>query len=221
MNIEENIFKHADVNIDKLLKYGFKKIDDYYFYSTNIMNDSFRVEITYDNKFKGKVIELNFNEEYNNFRIENITGEFVCKVRNEFEKVLLDIKDNCCNIKYFLTKQANRIISLIKDKYGDNPDFPWDDAMTAGVLRNNITKKWYALIMDINKNKICKKNELTNIINVKLDENEIFELLKLDGFYKAYHMNKKKWITILLDDTLSDEEIMKYIDESYNFAKKK
>ena len=26
---------------------------------------------------------------------------------------------------------------------------------------------------------------------------------------------------ILLDDTLSDEEIMKYIDESYNFAKKK
>ena len=37
-------------------------------------------------------------------------------------------------------------------------------------------------------------------------------------FYKAYHMNKKKWISIILDETLSDEDIFKYIDESYQLT---
>lgn len=30
-------------------------------------------------------------------------------------------------------------------------------------------------------------------------------------------MNKESWITILLDDTIKDEEIMAYIEESYKF----
>ena len=34
-------------------------------------------------------------------------------------------------------------------------------------------------------------------------------------------MNKKTWITILLDDTLSDEEIMSYVQESYDLTKRK
>ena len=51
-------------------------------------------------------------------------------------------------------------------------------------------------------------------MNVKLDKDEITELLKTRGFYPAYHMNKKNWITILLDDTISDEVIMCLIEKS-------
>ena len=31
-------------------------------------------------------------------------------------------------------------------------------------------------------------------------------------------MNKKKWITIILDNTIEDEEIIAYIKESYNLT---
>lgn len=31
-------------------------------------------------------------------------------------------------------------------------------------------------------------------------------------------MNKKNWLTIILDDTVSDEEIIKYIKKSYNMV---
>ena len=79
----------------------------------------------------------------------------------------------------------------------------------------------FGIIMDINKNKIDKQNKLIEIINVKLDNKVIEELIKKEGYYKAYHMNKKSWITIILDDTLKDEEIIKYIDESYNIIKRR
>ena len=34
-------------------------------------------------------------------------------------------------------------------------------------------------------------------------------------------MNKKMWITISLDDTLSDNEIIKYLDKSYEIINEK
>ena len=76
-------------------------------------------------------------------------------------------------------------------------------------------KKWYSIIMNISSDKLNKEIGEVEIINLKLDENEITELLKEKGFYKAYHMNKKDWISIILNDTLEDKEIFSLIDESY------
>ena len=73
--------------------------------------------------------------------------------------------------------------------------------------------------MHINKNKLNPTlNEDIEIMNVKLDPEEILTLLNHEGFYKAYHMNKKYWITFLLDDTLNDEIIMDLINKSYNLV---
>ena len=64
--------------------------------------------------------------------------------------------------------------------------------------------------------KLDDKSGEVEIINIKLDEETIQKLVKQKGFYKAYHMNKKSWITIVLNDTLDDSMIKKLIDESYN-----
>lgn len=37
--------------------------------------------------------------------------------------------------------------------------------------------------------------------------------------FKAYHMNKKSWISVSLDDSLSDEEIIRLIDLSFELTK--
>lgn len=63
--------------------------------------------------------------------------------------------------------------------------------------------------------------EEVEVINLKLNEDTITNLLNKKGYYKAYHMNKKKWITIILDDTVKDEEIIFYIQESYNLTQGK
>ncbi len=220
MNFESEIFKRTKIIFSSLKKYGFVYKDGVYIYRKNIMNDSFSVEImiTEDDKVQGKIFDLEYQEEYINYRSELQRGEFVNKIREEFKNILTDIKEKCTIKKYFISDQANRIAKLIEEKYNDIPEFPWKTDQGSGIFRNPANNKWYGLIMDINKNKIDKGNEIVEIINIKLDEKEIEKLLKLKGFYKAYHMNKTHWITIILDDTLKDKEIMEYIEKSHKFT---
>ena len=111
---------------------------------------------------------------------------------------------------------------MIFEKFQVKPDFPWKDYDTYGVFRNTNNRKWFALLMDIEKSKLDKtKVGKTDVINIKLDKEEIQSLIKQNGFYPAYHMNKNNWITIVLDDTLPDDTVMKYISESYGFTKQK
>lgn len=220
MNIENDIFKKSIIVPKKLVAYGFKKEKGMYTISKKIHNNNFQVniEITDDGIVNGKIIDLTINEEYTSFRIQNHTGEFVNKIREEFIAVLNDIRDNCTIQNHFMTKQANRITNWIINQYNDLPTFLWSKFPGYGVFKTSRNDKWYAIIMNINKNKITKGNEEVEILNVKLDEKEIKDLLKRKGFYPAYHMNKNNWLTIILDDTLSDEEIISYIVKSHQFT---
>ena len=74
--------------------------------------------------------------------------------------------------------------------------------------------------MNIDKSKIDNtSSKEVEIIDIKLDPKKVESLQNQKGFYPAYHMNKKSWITILLDDTLTDKMIMDLIEESYTYTK--
>lgn len=64
-------------------------------------------------------------------------------------------------------------------------------------------------------------NRKLNIINLKIDGTKRDELHKINGIYPAFHMNHKSWISLALDDTLSDSLIMELVSKSYNLTKKK
>ncbi len=54
-------------------------------------------------------------------------------------------------------------------------------------------------------------------INVKCNPTKAITLRKnYNSIQPGYHMNKKHWNTILLNGELSDKQIYKYIDHSYN-----
>ncbi len=221
MKIESEIFKRCTILYDQLIPYGFKKNNNRYILTKTILDDSFRVEIEITNgKVNGKIYDVQFEEEYVNYRIEEVTGEFVHKVRDEFEKILLDIRTHCTISTYFETDQANRIAEYIFEQYHDKPEFLWKKYPGYGVFKNAKSNKWYGLIANICKSKINGNDEReVEILNVKVQD--VSSLLCKEGFYQAYHMNKENWVTIILDDTISDEEIVRYIQKSYQFTEKK
>ena len=57
------------------------------------------------------------------------------------------------------------------------------------------------------------------IINVKLG-NLTSKYLNFEGIYTAYHLSKKNWVSIILNDTLKDEEIMNLVAISYKHSSK-
>ena len=218
--MEEEIFKKSEINTNKLIEYGFKQINDSYYYEELIVNNNFKVEIIYKNdKRKGKIIDNEIGEELLNYRVENITGEFINNIKNEYIKILKDIRKKCSKTNYYISNQANRIANKINELYGDIPEYLWKDDENS-VFRNPTNKKWYGIIMYINKEKLGGESKKVEVMNVKLPQEMIESLLKKKDFYKAYHMNKKYWITFILDESLSDEEIVKLIEISHSYTVK-
>lgn len=215
--MEETIINRYSIDENRLLEYGFNSD---YVYTVDILDNTFRVIITYvDKKITGKIIDLSFDEEYTNFRIER-SGEFNLKIRSEYERILLDIRDKTCTKRTYIYDQANRIDKYIFSKYDVAADFPFKSSPYHGVYRNK-DNKWFGILMDIPFNKIDKnKDGLIEVINVKINPNDKDNLLKIEGIYEAYHMNKKSWISIILDDTLSDDLISELIDNSYKLVTK-
>ncbi len=222
MNIENEIFKRCHIDKNKLETYGFKKVDKKYIYEKNFLNDKFKALITIDEKgnLTGKVIDLQMDEEYLGLRTE-MTGEFVSSVRESYKDILKDIKKQCYKKEYFIYNQTNRITKYIIKKYHNEPEFLWENTPGCGVFRNEKNNKWCGIIMNIDLSKIDSGKGEIEIINIKLDRDDIQKLILKKGYYKAYHMNKKDWITIILNDTLEDKEITNLIDESYEIINSK
>lgn len=226
MEIEQEIFKKYKPDFKKFEKYGFKKENGCYSIEKAFMNNSFKaiIKVDKDNSVSGKVIEIATCDEYLPLRAVLLQGEFVGQVRESYKEVLAEIRDNCFYKNYFVLAQSNRIAKLINEKYDIEPEFLWEKLDGTGVFRNKKTDKWFGIIMDIDKSRLDKAQKgFIEVMNVKLSSKTLENTLKSKekGFYPAYHMNKKYWITFLLDETIEDETIMNLIEESYNLVDKK
>lgn len=226
MTIEENIFEHKKFITEKLLQYGFHKVDgaykDSYEYEVDFMEGNFRafLLIIKENILLGKVIDKMNNEEYTRLRVKNSNDAFVKSVQSAYIALLKEIAEYCCDIVPFVFDQANRISEKISEQYEVKPDFPWAKGryQNYGVFRHKDTKKWFAIIMNVSLNSLLKnnKNKMIDIINLKVGNAD--NLQKRRGVYPAYHMNHKNWISITLNDQLKDEKIMELIDVSFNLT---
>ncbi len=118
----------------------------------------------------------------------------------------------------FMNRQE--IFKWVKEQYDTDPDYPWQDANA--VLRHWKNRKWYGLIMKVGRDKLGLSGvEEIEVLNLKCDPEMIGFLRTRPGFLPAYHMNKMKWISVLLDGTVSDEEIRNLIHISYGLTEPK
>ena len=217
--MENEVTRRARCNFHKLIAYGFEKQVGQYIYHT-IMMDVFNVEIHVDEEgnLSGKLYDMESGEEYVNHRIKQQTGEFVSKMREAYFEILYDIVTNCYDAQPFIGNQSNRIAVYLKETYGTTPEFLWKKYPGHGVFRNTQKKKWYGIILNIHASKIMNEDKEIEILDVKIKPEQLEELLNKPGYYPAYHMNKKNWITLVLDETLSDEEIKQHLDESFHLS---
>ena len=120
----------------------------------------------------------------------------------------------------------DRIFSYISEKYGISPDYPWQKYPDIAVFRHEDNKKWFALVMDVAGDKLGVADPGTiPVINLKIDDLFLRDMLiREDGIIPSYHMNKKHWITVFLDGTVSEDNIFSLLEISYratSSAKKK
>jgi len=112
--------------------------------------------------------------------------------------------------------RRNELEAFIMETYNAEADYPWRKSPNHAVFRHCSNRKWFALIMDVPKNKLGLQGEgLLDVINLKCDPILIGSLREEPEFLPAYHMSKDNWITVALDGSASDDKIKMLLDMSY------
>lgn len=108
-----------------------------------------------------------------------------------------------------MTKQ--KAIAYIRENYGVAEDYPWDDS-DAFVFRHKISRKWFCLFMDISASYLgINDYRVITVVNLKAPKSLREDLLREEGIYPAYHMNKQHWIS--LDLRKANEKMLEVLIE--------
>ena len=223
MRVIENELNNKTINSDKLLKYGFIQKNGIYLYKTKIYNEQFEMSVTVENnKMISKLLDLANEDEYILVDIKDSTGEFVGKVREEYEKELQKIIAECTTQDIFKSEQAKEIIKYVKEKYNDDLEFLWQKFPGNAIWRNKTNNKWYGALLIISESKLeIESDRIIDIIDLRYQKDKIKEIIDNDKIFAGYHMNKDSWITIRLNDSVKTEKIIDLIDNSYNISLEK
>ena len=113
-----------------------------------------------------------------------------------------------------------KIFKYAKEQYGTEPEYLWAELPTAAVLRHSgSNKKWYAVMMEVERERLgLEGGGKVDIIDTKCDPLLVGSMILNDGFLPAYHMNKKHWISVILNGTAPAALIYELIDISYKMT---
>ena len=117
--------------------------------------------------------------------------------------------------------QTLRLLDFVKVNYGTDPEFLWAKFPNTSVLRNLGNRKWYGVVNSVSASKIgIDSDKIIEIVNIRFNKGEAPEIAgNVSGIFLAWHMNKRNWITIVLDGTLSDEQLFGLVAQSFEFSK--
>ena len=215
------IFKAYQFNSKKAKEYGFVENQGVWTFSSTILQGDFLMIVTVeDGVLALQVYDQETDDLYPQVHMESMRGTFVGSVREACLEVLYDIRKACFEVQEFLCPQTKRIMALVQEKYGNQLEYLWEKSPDTAVLRHEDNQKWYAILMRIPWDRLDKGREgLVEAVNLKHDQ--VADLLSQKGIYPAFHMNKRYWISLPLDDTLTDEKVLELFDRSYFLTSKK
>ncbi len=220
---EEKFFVRRKPNVSRLLSYGFTKSAEKYEYATSVLEDKFILQVfVFENGgVSTKMIDRSTDEEYSLYKVASSVGSFVGKARAECEEVLTDISQNCFDPDVFKSAQTLELIAYVRKKYGDEPEYLWDKFPDNAVWRRKDTKKWYGAVLTVAKSKLgLKSDDPAEVLDLRLKPELMESTVDFKNYFPGWHMNKKSWYTVILDNSLPTDEICRRIDESFRLAVK-
>ncbi len=209
--------------IDRLLAFGFCEIESGYEYVQKIIDGHMVmiVNVGFDGAIRTRVIDCLSGEEYVLHRIPSAEGSFVGRVRSEHDALLDEIRAKCFGTTVFKNFQTQAVLEYVRNTYGDDPEFLWERTPQNAIVRRKDNQKWYLALLTVSRQKLGMDSpESVEIIDLRMNPDEVPKTVDRIHYFPGFHMNKKHWITILLDGIVPLKEICGRIDDSYRLAKK-
>lgn len=123
------------------------------------------------------------------------------------------------SIEPMATRSA--VLRYAREALDTEPDCPFSGDTQTLVLRHADSGKWFALLMRVRADRLTlKRGGEVEIMNVKVDPLLTGSLRTQRGILPAYHMNKERWISVLLDGSVPLEQALALLDMSYALTQK-
>lgn len=200
------------LDLNKAYAYGFRREKDALLCRKPFGSDGFEAEFIVSGKeFRVEVYDET-GELYLPFNVKEPVGGFTASVREEVKELIYEMLDVC----FVSGDPKTRLLDYVRKKYGTEAEAPWEDLEGYNTLKTAKKKKWYGLFMRIPYQYLgVSKEGKTDVLNVKVKPGAIPGLIDGIHYFPSYHMNKKYWITILLDKGADLEKAERLLDESY------
>ena len=244
----EAIFGLRRPDRKKLEEDGFEKVSRSYVKNMPILDERFLLEITVDvaaidgaGYVDYRVMEKESGEEYQLVKVPSASGIFLGTVEAACEAILQQVTVSYFERKIYHSSQTKAVLAHVKDVYNVTPEFLWKQYPTYGVFRAVENRKWFGVIMTLEREKLGRpasdggkaadrkmseellpdgsKSPMAEVIVLKGKPDDILQRVDDKTFFPGFHMNKKHWYTVLLDGTLSDQELWQLIADSYRLVR--
>lgn len=199
---------------EKLRVYGFHQEENIYAFRKDLSEpDLYALFSITDEHIDVRVIDKVYEDDYLPFCVKDHPSS----VRAEVKMLLEQIVSEC----FICTNPLTHIMEHMESTYGTKHEEPWDYLPGYYTFKAPNSGKWYAIIMHLPQNRIGLEGEQTiDIINVKIRMDKIDALIDHIHYFPSYHMNKKSWITILLDKDTDLEALKALIEDSFQMVEK-
>ncbi len=212
------VLNNYSIDNNKLKQNGFKVKDDCFYLAKPIQNGEFIAKIKISTReFNVDLFDVNFGENYDLFNVSGVQGAFIENLKSQVDEIINDIKLKC----FININVKDNVIDYILKKYKITPEHPWEDYPNDFTFKTKTKQKWFALIMDVPADKFgFNQKNMLDVINLKHNPENIANIIDNKNIFMAYHMNKKHWISVILNKNISMEKIENLIDTSYNLVEK-
>lgn len=217
------VFDDCKLLPEKLLERGFLRSEQGFFKDISLLDGQFslRLLVSEDGSVCTTLTDTASEEEYILHLVEECGGAFVAQVREAFRAELNLLKTSCYFCSLFKGIQTGAIIAYIKEKYAVEPEYLWEKTPRNCIFRRKDNQKWFAAVLTVRRDRLALSgNEEEEIIDLRVEPEKMTSLLDGKRYFPGYHMNKKHWMTLLLNGSVSQEELFGFVDESYRIAKK-
>jgi len=218
--IQDTIFKNRQPDQTKLAAYGFNQQNGQWRYQT-LLALGFELTVTVaGNTVTTPVIDQESGLPYVLHLAPANSGQFVGQIRDAYIKTLTAISNSCFVSTMFTTGQMEAVINAIANQFAEHPEFLWAKFPNNAIVRRSDNRKWYALLVKVSGDKIgLVDSALVDVLVVRAPLETITEQVKSGAALPAYHMNKKHWLSYLLDAGSSLSKLMKNVATSRDLAK--
>jgi len=209
MSFESDVFLQYRPVRERMIRHGFVRSGKDMVFRGEIMFGKFQAEFRWSEQNTPGITVWDDGEEYSLIHVESADGDYVRRVRDACIVWMTEIRDSCFARKQFCGEQANRISEALLQTFGDMPDDPWQSKYPGiGVFRHPGNSKWYAIIMNTDGACVRHPGVHCDVLTFRAGPRRCGELLQMPGFVPGYHMNRKSWVSVILDDSVPDEVVL-------------